>query len=163
MTADAELVEIRYLEMPLSLRELSNRHGAELLREMTLIVGGRDSGTTSRAVPERLLQIATELDSVYGPFVSGTDELVESATDLGEETLPEVVYRVPPSIAGFVQHISDVLDEVEDYCRQGKDLLTLTSPADVVAYRTWALEEVVRQVAGEQPTPWPAFAARNAG
>jgi hypothetical protein len=35
----------------------------------------------------------------------------------------------------------------------------LSAPAEVLAYREWTLNEVRRQIAGEPPIPWPAFAA----
>ena len=160
---EPELVEVRLLEVPLDLRERSARHGADLMREMTLIVGGRDSGTTSRAVPQRLLDIARELDLVYGPYVTSTTEELEAAADRGDAVVPEVVYRLPASVAVFMQHIADVLAEVEVYCASGRDLLMLAAPDDVTAYRNWSLQEVQRQVAGEPATPWPQYLAQRAG
>ncbi len=160
---DPELVEVRLLEVPLELRERSTRHGADLLREMTLIAGGRESGTTSRAVPRRLLEIARELELVYGPYVTTTTETLEAAADRGDVVVPEVVYRLPRSIGEFMQHIADVLAEVEVYCAAGKDLLLLAAPADVTAYRDWSVTEVQRQIAGEPPTPWPTFLVRRTG
>lgn len=159
---EAELVEVRLLEVPLDVRERSTRHGVDLMREMTLIVGGRDSGTTSRAVPERLLEIARELDLVYGPYVTSTTEALEAAADRGDSVVPEVVYRLPPSVSAFVQHIADVLAEVEAYCTSGRELLLLAAPAEVKAYRDWSLHEVRRQIAGEPPMPWPAYVAEQA-
>jgi hypothetical protein len=39
--------------------------------------------------------------------------------------------------------------------------LTLVTPPEAVAFRTWFLEEFVRQVAGEDPLPWPAWRAAH--
>jgi hypothetical protein len=159
MTEAPDLVDVRLLNLPLDLRERSMRHGADLMREMTLILGGRESGTTSRAVPQRLLDLAQELETSYGPYVASTTAEIDDATDRGVITLPEVVYTLPPSAAQFMEHIADVLAEVEDYCRSGKHLLMLSAPPEVLAYREWALNEVRRQIAGEAPIPWPDFAA----
>lgn len=41
-----------------------------------------------------------------------------------------------------------------DFCREGT-VLTLTPHDDVVAFRRWYLDELIRQVDGGAPTPWP--------
>jgi ElaB/YqjD/DUF883 family membrane-anchored ribosome-binding protein len=147
--------------VPLELRERSRQHGADLLREMTLISTSQTAGTAGRGVPARLLELAQELDAVYGPYVASTTEEMEAALDRGEQVLDEVVYRLPASSGAFVQRVAEVLAEVEQYCRADDHLLTLAPPPDVAAYRSWSLGEVLRQQAGEAPTPWPAYAAAD--
>jgi hypothetical protein len=60
-----------------------------------------------------------------------------------------------------VKHVDAILREVDDYLREGQELLTLAPAADVVAYREWVTSQVLGQAAGEAPTPWPVFAARR--
>ena len=43
-----------------------------------------------------------------------------------------------------------MIDEADDYCRQGEHLLTLASPPDCIAYREWYLGQVVGQL-GRRP------------
>ena len=155
MTED--LFELRLLQVPLALRERSRQHGADLLREMELISLGRAAGTTHHELPQRLLELAEELERVYGPYVGANTDDLDAALDRGDDTMTEVVYHLPRSSLALVQHVDDILREVDDYLRAGQELLTLAPPADVVAYRGWVSSEIRRQAAGEPPTPWPAF------
>ncbi len=60
---------------------------------------------------------------------------------------------MPAETPDLVASVQDLLVEVDDYCRNG-DLLTLAAPADVTALRDWTMSELLRQFAGEPPTPW---------
>ena len=51
-----------------------------------------------------------------------------------------------------------MLDEADRYCRQGRHLLTLATPDDLLAYRRWYLREIAEQLAGAAPVPWPVYA-----
>lgn len=153
--------EVRLLDVPLVLRERSRQHGADLLREMELITLGHSTGTTRHELPHRLLELAEELERVYGPYVAANTDDMDVALDRGDETLPETVYRLPRSSLALVRHVESILAEVDEYCRAGQDLLTLAPPPEVSAYREWSSSEVLRQAAGEEPTPWPVFAARR--
>ena len=154
-----ELFAVRLLGMPLLTRERSRQHGADLLREMALIQVGEATGTTDRQVPARLLELAQELDTAYGPYIAASTDQMEDALDRGEESLDEVVYQLPRSAAAFVRSIAELLAEVERYCEGDAHLLTLGPPPDVEAYRRWSIEEVLRQDAGAAPRPWPDYAA----
>ena len=156
-----QLFTVRMLGLPLLVRDRSRRHGADLLREMALIQVGQATGTTDRPVPARLLELAHELDTAYGPYIASSTDQMEDALDRGEEVLDEVVYQLPGSAAAFVQRIADLLAEVDDFCRSDAHLLTLTPSPDVVAYRRWSISEVLRQPAGATPQPWPDYAAAN--
>ena len=68
---------------------------------------------------------------------------------------------MPRSSVTLVEHVQDILREVDDYCRTGTELLTLAPSPDVVAYREWVTSQVLGQARGEPPTPWPVFAARR--
>jgi len=161
MTAPEDLFEMRLLQVPLVLRERSRQHGAELLREMELISLGRAAGTTQHELPQRLLELAQELERLYGPYVAANTDELDKALDRGDETMAEVVYRLPRASLALVKHVDDILREVDDYLRAGQELLTLAPPADVVAYREWVSSEIQRQAAGEPPTPWPVFLERG--
>jgi len=156
-----DLFVVRLLEVPLALRERSRQHGAELLREMELISLGHSAGTTHHELPQRLLELAHELERVYGPYVGANTDDLDAALDRGDATLPEVVYHLPRTSVTLVRHVEDILREVDAYCRDGQELLTLAPPPDVVAYREWVTNQVLGQAAGERPTPWPVFAARR--
>ena len=161
MTAAPDLFEMRLLGVPLALRERSRQHGADLLREMELISMGHAAGTTHHELPQRLVELAQELERVYGPYVGANTDELDAALDRGDDTMPEMVYHLPRSSVTLVQHVEGILREVDDYCRAGQELLTLAPPPDVVAYREWVTSQVLGQAAGEPPTPWPVFAARS--
>jgi hypothetical protein len=161
VTRRDDLFEMRLLEVPLALRERSRQHGADLLREMDLISLGHAAGTTHHELPQRLVELAQELERVYGPYVGANTDDLDAALDRGDETMAEVKYQLPRDSVSLVKHVETVLREVDDYCRAGRELLTLAPPPDVVAYREWVTGEVLGQAAGEPPTPWPAFAARR--
>ena len=74
-----------------------------------------------------------------------------------EPSLPALlaVLDIPVEAGPASQILNDMIDEADEYCRRGQHLLTLESPADCVAYRRWYLGEVVGQLAGADPVPWP--------
>ncbi|MEP6696234.1 MAG: hypothetical protein ABJA34_05055 [Pseudonocardiales bacterium] len=50
-----------------------------------------------------------------------------------------------------------LIDEADNYCRQGGTLLTLATPPEVKVLRHWYLGEFLRQGSGSPPIPWPVF------
>jgi hypothetical protein len=47
-----------------------------------------------------------------------------------------------------------MLDDADEYCREGRHLLTLATPPDLLAYRRWYLQQFVDQARGRPATPW---------
>jgi hypothetical protein len=154
---EQQMFEVRLLDMPLALRERVRQHGADTLREMTLIVTGTTTGEV-HDVPRRLLELADEVQKLLGPFIVGTTDEMDAAFDRGEPTIREVVYRLPTTSIAFLQRLLDSLAEVESYCQAGEHLLTLAAPPDVLAYREWSITEMQRQYAGLPPLSWPDYA-----
>jgi hypothetical protein len=60
-------------------------------------------------------------------------------------------------VATLGEYILAVLDEADDYCRQGRYLLTLVTSPDRMAYQHWIVGEFIRQPRGEPPTAWVDF------
>jgi hypothetical protein len=50
-----------------------------------------------------------------------------------------------------------MLDEADEYCRQGKHLLTLASDDELVRFRWWFLDQIIDQAAGKPPVAWPDY------
>src|SRR6476660_5563039 len=50
--------------------------------------------------------------------------------------------HVPASSGTAAAALRDLMAEADAYCRQGEHLVTLTSPADVTAFRCWFLDEL---------------------
>ena len=63
-------------------------------------------------------------------------------------------FDLPPDIVDATAHLGTLLDELDDFCREG-DLLTLVTPPDLVAYRRWFLSELEQQIRHQRPpAPW---------
>ena len=146
-----ELVEVHIIGLSLDAYRRTSEHNDELLREFALISQREPEGT---ALPRRLLQVMDQLQSRYGGFTAGQTETMAGALARGEETI-DLVYRVPREVKQACVELDGLLDEVDQYCRAGDDLLTLATPPDAVAFRRWFLGEFVAQVDGAPPTPWP--------
>ncbi|MDP9441273.1 MAG: hypothetical protein M3P34_03640 [Actinomycetota bacterium] len=48
-----------------------------------------------------------------------------------------------------------MLDEPDEFCRSGNQLLTLATPPELLAFRRWYLREFNAQLQGQPPLPWP--------
>lgn len=149
-----DLVEVSLLGVPIPLRERSTQHSDELLREMTLVAQEAEAGDT--ALPSRLVQLAAEVGATYSEFTVHADAQMDAAAEAGIDSI-DVVYRVPASVAAFCEHILSIIEEVDAYCRQGRYLLTLATPPDILDYQRWILGEFIRQPRGEAPTSWPDY------
>jgi hypothetical protein len=84
---------------------------------------------------------------------------LEDAIDRGDQVIADHVMQMPPEAGQAAQALGAMMDEAEAFCRQGKHLLTLAEPAEVLAYRRWYLDQIVAQLADAAPTPWPQYRA----
>lgn len=153
-----ELVEVRIVDMPLDVYAEASEHSDELMREFTLI-RERDPDD-GRAVPRRLLELVDQLSARYGAFTAGQEAELRGAVERADATIT-LHYRVPASVGPACVDLDRLLDEADDFCRDGQELLTLATPARSVAFRKWFLEEFVRQVDGGAPRTWREFQASS--
>jgi hypothetical protein len=151
-----ELVDVRLLGLPVALREQSTQHSEELMREMTLIAQQISDGDSS-ALPTRLVQLVSEVRSTFGIFTSRANEQIDAAAEAGIEVIDEIVYHVPRSTGEYCEHLLAIMMETDEFCRRGRHLLTLATPADVLRYQQWILGEFVRQTSDGPATAWPDF------
>ena len=155
MTSGRE-VEVRLLELPTHVHELSQAHSAGLMREFRLLAERGRADAHEDDVPTRLLELVAVLGERYSSATEEQDDLIHDAHQRGLPVLAEVVYRVPSEVAGAATALAALLDEADEYCRSGQHLLTVASPPEVARYRHWYLQEFVRQIGGAPPVPWPA-------
>lgn len=144
------LVPVRILGLPLEVYRRSSEHNDELLREFALV--GEDN---SDQVPARLLALVDELRGRFSGFTQGQTLAMQEALARGDKEI-DLFYEVPPDASEGVVRLAALLDEADAFCRAG-DLLTLAALPEGVAFRTWFLEEFVRQIAGKPPRPWSVF------
>ncbi len=154
------LVAVRLIGLPLPIHARAQEHGDALTREFRLIAGhlAEHPADGGPAVPRRLVELVTALSQRYSGFTVEQEDAIEAAIAAGTPSI-DLTFLVPASAAGAATALGAMLDEADEYCREGKHLLTLATPPDLVAYRRWYLDEFVRQAAGQPPTPWPESAA----
>jgi hypothetical protein len=156
-TVDSELVDVWCLGFPLEVHLRAQEHGEGLVRELTLIAQSTSPGSD---VPERLTAIVAELSSRFQGISDEPERVRDAALDRGETSI-DLLYRLPRTAGPASQHLSEILDEADDYCRRGQHLLSLTTPPESLAFRRWFLGEIVRQLDGRPPTSWPDYLAEH--
>ena len=158
-TADAATVQVRLVGVPLRVRARLMQHLEGLQRELALVQIGGERGA-GNSLPRRLLELAVELETTYAPYRAQRARDMEDALAAGAEFF-DAEYPATPRSAAFIRHLSDVLEEADDFCRAEQHLLTLPATEELVAFRRWIFGEILRQLAGEEPRPWHASASRD--
>jgi len=146
---------VRILGLPLDVYGRSSEHTDELLREFALI---REDN--SDQVPARLLALIDELNLRFSAFTRAQTVAMQEALARGDKEI-DLLYQVPAEATEGVVRLAALLDEADDFCRAG-DLLTLAARPEGVAFRTWFLEEFLRQIDGKPPRPWSVFLRETA-
>lgn len=155
MTEPAPLLNVHLLELPVALAAKTQQHFEELMREFSLIAASAQGGHPDHHVPVRLMQLVDALTQQFAGVTNDAEQRLADAIDRGDAVIADHQLDVPAAAGPASQALGDLIDEADDYCRRGEHLLTLASPADCVAYRRWYLSEVIGQLAGAEPIPWP--------
>ena len=153
-------VEVHLLDLPVPLAARAQQHVDELLREFALVDTGASGGDDAH-VPPRLQALIDTLVRRFAGVNDAARERLEAAIDRGDERIPDHVLSLPPEAGPASQAVGAMLDEADEYCARGQHLLTLATPPDLLAYRRWYLDEIVAQLAGQPPTPWPGYPPRG--
>jgi hypothetical protein len=156
---DDEIVTISIVGLPVPLQTAAQQHSDELTRELVLVAEQMHQSGDTDALPRRFVELVNTLTSRYSMFTVEQEQQLQEAASAGLPSI-DLTYRVPASAAEAAASLGAILDEVDDYCREGRLLLTLETPAPLVAFRTWFLEQFVDQAAGRPPVPWPAYQPR---
>jgi len=154
MTLTPALVEVHLLALPVPLAARSQQHFEELMREFVLIAAGHEHGHGEHEAPARLMKLVETLVQQYGAVAGAAEERLADAIDRGDQAIDDHVLEVPATAGPAAQALGELIDEADEYCRRGRHLLTLATPADCVAYRRWYLGQVITQVQGAKPIPW---------
>jgi len=141
---ESKTVHLRNL--PLRLHGRAREHHQELLREFALITIAYSD------VPSRLLELSADLQAQYARESAQSNRALEEAMERGDRTL-DMDVETPIGAGVALAAFAALLDEADEYCRQG-ELLTLANPPELVAYRRWYLDEFARQLGGAPPRPW---------
>jgi hypothetical protein len=158
---DDPLITVRLVQLPIDVQVQAQQHADELTRELVL-VGERmhqQGGDATNALPVRFVELVTALSHRYSMFTAEQEQQLAAAIASGAPSV-DLEYTVPASVSAAAASLGDILDEADDYCRAGQLLLTLATPARLVTYRRWFLDQFVGQAAGSAPESWPDYRDR---
>ena len=162
MSVTSPLIEVHLLALPVRLAARSQQHFEELMREFILIAAGQHEGHSEHEVPARLMTLVETLGQQFGAVADPAEARLADAIDRGDQVINDHVLQVPAEAGPAAHAFWDLIDEADEYCRRGQHLLTLATPPDCVAYRTWYLGQVITQIHGAAPIAWPdSNEARN--
>ena len=143
---------VAVLGVPVRLYIETQQHNDELLKEFVFIGQTGEAG----GMPERLVALAQTVRETFAAPAAESRAQVEAALARGDEFV-DLVLAVPPAAAPFLEQLTELLDEAEQYSETGH-LLTLVSSAEVRRFRAWFLEQVLAQLKGGAPSPWAGSA-----
>ncbi|MGH8913895.1 MAG: STAS domain-containing protein [Acidimicrobiia bacterium] len=148
----ASLVEVRLRELPTELWQRARAHQDAIEREFEIM----RVSEPAQSVPNRLLDLIDAFDARFGEVGDESEAQILAAIEHGDEMV-DVAMRLPIEASGAAREMASMMSEVDRFCREG-NLLTLGTPADLVAFREWVLDELIRQIdQGEGPRSWPEF------
>ncbi len=153
------MYDVQLLRIPVQLNARAQEHGAELMREMYLIAEQLRDDPQEAHLPVRLVTLVDALTAQYAAFTTGQARQLDQAIAEGAAEI-DLHYNVPKSLAEDAARLDAMLDEADRFCLEGKHLLTLATPPELVRYRRWHLGEFSAQLSGRPPTPWPDYAAQ---
>ncbi len=152
-------VSVGLAAVPVRLAVQAASHFDAVRRELQVLEGGWGTGgpgsdagqvTPALAVPvHRIGPLGASVGAALAPAVAQW----RTALTEGRRT-PDLHVDVPASTGPLARELDTLLDDVDRWCRAGV-LLAVAVPPDVVAFRRWALGQVVVQCAGGRPSPWP--------
>jgi anti-sigma B factor antagonist len=155
VTESGGLSDVQLLELPIEIWRRFTAHLEAIQREFDIVKADLPRGS----VPHRLSDLLEELDLRYAGISDPTRQQLYAAAERGESQV-DLVYRVPLDVAGASKRLEEMLNAVDEFCRVGERLLTLATPPDLVAFRSWSLGEFTRQLErGLEPMPWSRFAS----
>ena len=157
---DAVTVHLRDLPVPLAAK--SREHGEAVLRQFALIVADlvEQRGTAvGDDTPARVLDLVVRLTQEFYELTREADARLDAAIENGAQKIDDHVIALPQAAADATRAMAALLDEADMYCWSGDELQPLVTPPDCVAYRRWCFAQVLDQLDGRRPVPWPESAA----
>lgn len=142
------LVSVVLLGMPAQVFSSYRAWYAEIRRELRLLSFSHAADYPAAAeLAEIALQAERERRQATG--ITALDAAIEAGVDR-----VDLEYLVPASSAETMSRLADLLDRVDEFCRE-HDLLTMAAAPQIVELRRWYMGEFARQAVGHDPVPWP--------
>lgn len=145
--ADADLIDVVILGVPLSLYVGFQAHFRELRREVRLLALAH---AADYPLADDLSGLFTALEGELHAGI-GMTEFLEAPAE--GSTAADLTVRMPRSAAPTLQRFVGLLDLADEFCRQER-LLSLARTEEQRVFQTWFLQEYVRQAEGQRPVPW---------
>jgi hypothetical protein len=146
------MVTVRLLGLPVALHLRSSEHSQELQREFALITEQvRQDG--SGTVPPRLLEVIGHLRGQYGAVGQAQEDALDAAVAAGQDRV-DLEFTVPVHAGKGAVMLGAILAEADRYCQEGRHLLTLATPPDLLLYRHWYIQQFIDQAAGRPARAW---------
>jgi hypothetical protein len=152
-----DLFEARMLQLPVKVWARSQEQHDALMREFALMSVPTDEDDRQRHVPSRLAQLIDTLTADFEGVATAQEQALFDASNEGIEVIDELVYNMPRAVVPASKALGEMLDEADEYCRQGKHLLTLAADEELVRFRWWFLDQFIDQADGKPPVAWPDY------
>jgi hypothetical protein len=152
-----DLFEARMLQLPVKVWARSQEQHDALMREFALMSVPTDEDDRQRHVPTRLAQLIDTLTADFEGVATAQEQALFDASNEGIEVIDELVYNMPRAVVPASKALGEMLDEADEYCRQGKHLLTLAADEELVRFRWWFLDQFIDQADGKPPVAWPDY------
>lgn len=142
------LIRVRLLGMPAAVFGSFRVWYSEIRRELRLLAFAHgDDYPVATELAEITVQVEHERRQARGI------DALDAAIAAGVARV-DLDYLVPPTAAATMAHLRDLLDRVDDFCREHRLLTMPASPQQVQLFR-WYADEFTRQAEGLEPRPWP--------
>ena len=157
--ATADSREVVLASMPATLWLAARRHHDALIREFVLHQEGYDgpldlaAADAARVIVSSALVQAVEHAQASGTAVPALPEGHPSPLPWVPSHL-DLELSVPENAAEMFAALQDVLDTAERLAVDGMLLIRPALP-EITAVRDWACEQIIAQLAGISPAPWP--------
>lgn len=145
-----KFVHVRLPRVPVRVWQRASAHQDAIKREFEIIM----ADLPKNSVPHQLADLMAEFDDRFGGVADPIWEDMYAAAERGDDEVT-LVFEVPTAVADAAAQLLKMLDRVDAFCLEGEDLLSLTTPSDLVSFRRWFLGEFIRQVdKGLPPRNW---------
>lgn len=144
--------EIRLIDYPVMLGRRHQQHSEGLVRELSLLLISKSISGHQAHAPQRLLDLVDMLAGRHSAELDAAQQQRDRAYAQGWTSMV-LTYSVVPHAREIISSYADIMDEVDTFCRSG-DMLTLSTPPDLLALRRWIVSEFLRQLDGHPPRPW---------
>lgn len=137
------VVDVILLDVPVPLWVKSREHLDTVLKELSGVEG----------TPTRIAELRCRLRDDYSVVAETSDSELRSAAVRRAKTV-DVAYPVPRRGRDDIQELMKAFDSLDRYVKKA-DRKDLATPADVRSFRKWYFGEIVKQLDGGFPSPWP--------